>query len=51
MGEKVKELLNCFKTMGNHSITLSGSNLANGVYFLKLSFGENISVKKMILLK
>jgi len=36
---------------GRHEIHFDASDLANGVYFYRLQSGENVSMKKMLLLK
>ncbi len=36
---------------GIHQITFDGSNLPSGLYFAKLTAGENIDVQKLVLLK
>jgi hypothetical protein len=51
LGERIKTLVNEFKTKGNHNISFNASSLASGVYVYKLQAGDFISSKKMILLK
>ncbi len=51
LGEKVDELVNREESAGTYKVTFDASNLASGIYFYKLQAGNNVSVKKMILLK
>jgi hypothetical protein len=55
-GRLLKNLLNTNLSAGSHSVRWdskdeSGKTLAAGVYFYKLSAGENSSTKKMLLIK
>ncbi len=51
LGEKVKELVNNTMKAGFHTVTFNASNSSSGIYFYKVSAGNFVSVKKMILLK
>jgi len=51
MGRKVAELVSGKQSAGGHVIEFDASSLASGTYFYKLTAGEFISVKKMVLLK
>ncbi len=51
IGEKVVELLNGNISAGYHQVNFDGSNLSSGLYFYKISAGNFVSVKKMMLLK
>ena len=51
LGERIKTLVNDFKTRGNHNISFNASSLASGVYIYKIQAGTFINSKKMILLK
>ncbi|MEA3499665.1 MAG: T9SS type A sorting domain-containing protein, partial [Candidatus Marinimicrobia bacterium] len=52
LGKKVKTLVNEMQTSGNYKITFDGSNYSSGIYFYKLSIGNNFSdTKKMVFLK
>jgi cytochrome c peroxidase len=56
LGEKVKTLVNGNLDAGNHTITWDGKNesgsvVASGIYFYKLNAGDNVTIKKMSLLK
>ena len=57
LGQMVKEIVNKEMTMGFHSITFDGSNLASGTYLYKINAvsldgnKEFIATKKMIILK
>jgi len=51
LGREVKTLVNEPQGPGNYEITFDASQLASGVYFYRLSSGDFISTKKMILLR
>ena len=56
LGEKVKTLVNGNLDAGNHTVTWDGKNesgsvVASGIYFYKLNAGDNVTIKKMSLLK
>ena len=51
LGEKIKTLVNEYKTSGNYTINFDASSFASGVYFYQLSVGTSIITKKMILLR
>ncbi|MEJ2051900.1 MAG: T9SS type A sorting domain-containing protein, partial [Calditrichota bacterium] len=50
-GQKVKELVNGFKTAGSYTVTFDGKSLASGMYFYKIEAGEFSKVKRMLLVK
>lgn len=51
IGREVETLVNEVKEAGSYSASFDGSKLASGMYFAKLQCGENIQLKKMILMK
>lgn len=52
LGRLLETLADGRQILGEHSVTFDGRELSSGVYFYKLSAnGENIQVRKMILLK
>ena len=51
MGRQVAELVNSKQSAGSYNIQFDASSVASGTYFYKLTAGEFISVKKMVLLK
>ena len=51
MGREVVELVNGKQTAGAYSVEFDAASLASGTYFYKLTAGEFVSVKKMVLLK
>ena len=50
-GHEVAVLINENLKPGNYEVTFDGSNLSSGIYFYKLSAGDYIQTKKMILIK
>jgi len=51
LGQKVRTLVNQSQEAGMHTVTFDASELANGVYFYKLSTGSFVQVRKMVLMK
>ena len=51
IGQKVATLVNENKTAGNYEVNFNAANLSSGVYFYKLTSGNFVNVKKMILMK
>jgi hypothetical protein len=51
MGEEVAVLVNEQKAPGKYSAQFNASNLSSGVYFYKLTAGDQTLVKHMVLLK
>jgi hypothetical protein len=51
MGKEVANLIDGKQSSGNHSVEFDASSMSSGTYFYKLTAGEFISVKKMVLLK
>jgi hypothetical protein len=51
MGKQVAELVNSKQAVGSYNVQFDAAKLASGTYFYKLTAGEFISVKKMVLLK
>ncbi len=50
-GQKVATLVEGFKSAGSHNLTFNASNLASGVYTYRLTAGNSVQVKKMLLIK
>ena len=50
-GQKVSELVNTNQTVGNYSITWDASNQPSGLYFVRLSAGNQSSSQKIMLVK
>ncbi len=50
-GREVKTLVNQEQNSGNHSAVLNASNLASGVYFYRITAGNFVDIKKLVLLK
>lgn len=51
-GRKVAVLLDGEqKAMGNHQVTFDASSLPSGVYLYRLKAGNNVSIKKLMLIK
>ncbi|UCC45311.1 MAG: T9SS type A sorting domain-containing protein [Candidatus Zixiibacteriota bacterium] len=51
LGRKVTTLIDRSMDAGHHSVEWNGHNIASGVYFYRLTVGEFIETKKMVLLK
>jgi len=51
VGREVAVLVNGVQPAGNHQVQFSGSNLASGIYFYRLNVRDQITIKKMILIK
>ena len=51
LGNEVAILINDELQQGNHEFDFNATNLTNGVYFYKLSQGDNLIIKKMLLVK
>jgi hypothetical protein len=56
LGQKVRTLVDEFREAGSYTVTWDGANdygrtVASGVYFYRISAGENQAVKKMMMLK
>ena len=51
LGKEVKNLIDDYKPAGNYSVEFNGNGLSSGIYFYRLTAGDYVSAKKMILLK
>jgi hypothetical protein len=51
IGREVETLVNQNYTRGTHIINWNASRFASGVYFYRMEAGDNVSVKKMVLIK
>lgn len=51
LGNEIATLVDEFRDAGKYSVDFDGRNLASGVYLYKLSVGDYISTKKMVLNK
>jgi len=51
LGEEVAELINETKPAGNYSVSFDASNLSSGIYFYKITAGNFMELKKMMLIK
>jgi hypothetical protein len=51
LGKLVETLVDNFENMGYHSIEFNASKLTSGIYFYKITAGNFISTKKMIVIK
>ncbi|MHB8403635.1 MAG: T9SS type A sorting domain-containing protein [Bacteroidia bacterium] len=51
LGQEVATLVNKDQTAGKYAVSFDASKLASGVYIYKLTSGNNLAVKKLMLLK
>ncbi len=51
LGRKVSTLVNERKAPGSYTISFNANGLSSGIYFARLSTGNNVQIKKMTLLK
>lgn len=52
LGKEIKEIENGMKDAGNYSLTFDASELTSGIYFIRLTSGNNFfKTRKMILIK
>jgi len=51
LGQKVATLVNQKQNPGNYQVSFDATNLSSGLYFYKISSGNFVNVKKMLLLK
>ena len=51
LGNEVATLVNGNKIQGNYSVEFNGANTASGIYFYKLTAGDYVEVKRMMLVK
>ena len=51
LGQKVATLLNKAQKPGNYMVNFNASNMTSGVYFYRLTAGNFVATKKMILIK
>ena len=50
-GKLVSNLVNSYKSIGNHSIIWNASNLPSGIYFIKLNINSYSTSRKIMLTK
>jgi hypothetical protein len=51
LGQRVGVLVQQKQTAGTYNVTFDARNLASGVYFYRLQAGNNVQVRKMLLMK
>lgn len=51
LGEKIDRLIHDQKSAGTYEVNFDGSSLPSGTYFYRLESGENVQIRKMILIK
>jgi len=51
LGETVADLVNGYEKEGIHKVLFNGSNIASGIYFYTIQFGNKFISNKMLLLK
>lgn len=51
LGQQVATLVNDSQEAGYHNVRFEGGNLASGVYFYRLSAGDYVETKKLVILR
>ncbi|MDZ4710706.1 MAG: T9SS type A sorting domain-containing protein [bacterium] len=51
VGQKMQELVNEFKHIGNYITEFDGSEYSSGIYFYKIFAGNFVDTKRMVLIK
>ena len=51
LGQVVAEPVNEYLTAGNHHVDFNASDLSSGIYFYRLTADNNVSIRKMTLIK
>ena len=51
LGKEVRTLVDDYKTAGSYDVMFTTNNLPSGIYFCKLTSGNQTDIKKMLLLK
>jgi Concanavalin A-like lectin/glucanases superfamily/Secretion system C-terminal sorting domain len=51
LGREVETLVNKYQNAGNYQVTFDGSSQASGIYYYKITAGNFIQTRKMLLLK
>ncbi|MDX1700338.1 MAG: T9SS type A sorting domain-containing protein, partial [Melioribacteraceae bacterium] len=51
LGREIATLVNEKQNPGNYEVTFDGNGITSGVYFYRLTAGDFIETKKMILIK
>ena len=51
LGQEVATLVNAYKKAGYHTVEFKGTNLESGIYIYRITAGNFIDVKRMMLLK
>jgi hypothetical protein len=51
LGEKVADLVNGRMSAGYHSVNFNATNIASGIYIYRITAGNFVALKKMMLIK
>ncbi|HSD62918.1 MAG TPA: T9SS type A sorting domain-containing protein [Ignavibacteriaceae bacterium] len=51
LGQEVAYLVKGMVKAGSHEVTFNASTISSGIYYYRIDAGDNVSVKKMILIK
>ena len=51
LGQEVSVLLDGIREAGHHEVVFDASGLASGIYFYRITAGEYLDVRKMMLVR
>ncbi len=51
LGQKVETLVDEYRNTGVHSVVWHAGRFASGVYFYRLTIGNSVLTKKLVLMK
>jgi len=51
LGREISTLVDEYKTVGNYEVNFDGSSISSGIYFYRITSGNFVQTRKMILIK